>query len=326
MDRTERFHKIDQLLRERRATPLAVMMEEMEVSRATVKRDIEYMRDRLGAPIVWDASLRGYRYDSSQPGADAFSLPGLWFNASEIYALLTMDQLLANLQPGLLGPHIEPLRRRVHALLEQGDHSRAELAQRIRISPVARREVDGHIFETIASALLQRRRLNLHHYNRASDKVVERQVSPQRLLYYRDNWYLDAWCHLRKGLRSFGVDAIRQARILDQRARDVAEKDLDAVVRAGYGIFSGREVHKAVLRFSPEAARWVASETWHGAQKGRYDDEGFYILEIPYSVDTELIMDILRHGPQVEVLAPPQLRQKVGEQLRLALAWYREED
>ncbi len=326
MDRTERFHKIDQLLRERRATPLAVMMEEMEVSRATVKRDIEYMRDRLGAPIVWDASLRGYRYDSSQPGADAFSLPGLWFNASEIYALLTMDQLLSNLQPGLLGPHIEPLRRRVHALLEQGDHSRAELARRIRISPVARREVDGHIFETIASALLQRRRLNLHHYNRASDKVVERQVSPQRLLYYRDNWYLDAWCHLRKGLRSFGVDAIRQAQILEQRARDVAEKDLDAVVRAGYGIFSGPEVHKAVLRFSPEAARWVASETWHGAQKGRYDDEGFYILEIPYSVDTELIMDILRHGPQVEVLAPPQLRRKVEAQLRLALARYQEED
>ena len=326
MDRTERFHKIDQLLRERRATPLAVMMEEMEVSRATVKRDIEYMRDRLGAPIVWDASLRGYRYDSSQPGADAFSLPGLWFNASEIYALLTMDQLLSNLQPGLLGPHIEPLRRRVHALLEQGDHSRAELARRIRISPVARREVDGHIFETIASALLQRRRLNLHHYNRASDKVVERQVSPQRLLYYRDNWYLDAWCHLRKGLRSFGVDAIRQAQILDQQAREVPEKDLDAVVRAGYGIFAGREVQKAVLRFSPEAARWVASETWHGAQKGRYDDEGFYILEIPYSVDTELIMDILRHGPQVEVLAPPQLRRKVEAQLRLALARYQEED
>ncbi len=326
MDRTERFHKIDQLLRERRSTPLAVMMEEMEVSRATVKRDIEYMRDRLGAPIVWDASLRGYRYDHSQPGADSFSLPGLWFNASEIYALLTMDQLLSNLQPGLLGPHLEPLRRRVHALLEQGDHGREELAGRIRIAPVARREVDEPIFETLASALLQRRRLNLHHYNRASDKVVERQVSPQRLLYYRDNWYLDAWCHLRKGLRSFGVDAIRQAQILEQQAREVPEKDLDAVYRAGYGIFAGREVQKAVLRFSPQAARWVASETWHGAQKGYYDEQGFYILEIPYSVDTELIMDILRHGPQVEVLKPPQLREKLREQLSLALAQYQEEE
>ncbi len=326
MDRTERFHKIDQLLRERRATPLALMMEVLSVSRATVKRDIEYMRDRLGAPIVWDAGLRGYRYDRNQPGADSFSLPGLWFNASEIHALLTMDQLLSNLQPGLLEPHIAPLRRRVHALLEQGDHGREELAGRIRLSPVARRKVDERVFETIASALLRRRRLSLHHYNRASDKVVERQVSPQRLLYYRDNWYLDAWCHLRKGLRSFGVDAIRQADILDQRARDVPEEDLDAVYRAGYGIFSGREVHKAVLRFSPEAARWVASETWHGAQKGRHDDQGFYILEIPYSVDTELIMDILRHGPRVEVLEPPQLRRRVREQLRLALAQYREED
>jgi predicted DNA-binding transcriptional regulator YafY len=324
MDRTERFQLIDQLLRQRRATPLTVMMEAVGMSRATVKRDIEYMRDRLGAPIVWDRGLGGYRYDENAPGADRFALPGLWFNASEVHALLTMDHLLANLQPGLLGPHIDPLRRRVHALLEQGDHSLEEVEKRIRLAPVARRDIDPGVFEVVATALLQRQRLRLYHYNRVSDAVVEREVSPQRLLYYRDNWYLDAWCHLRHGLRSFAVDAVRRVERLDVPAKDLPEDELDAVYRAGYGIFSGREVHQAVLRFSPEAARWVAKETWHGAQNGYYDDEGYYVLEIPYSGDTELVMDILRHGREVEVLEPPQLRQKVREQLRAALAQYPE--
>jgi predicted DNA-binding transcriptional regulator YafY len=324
MDRTERFHKIDQLLCKRRATSLAVLMEELGMSRATVKRDIEYMRDRLGAPIVWDRSRRGYRYDDTQPGADSFSLPGLWFNASEIHALLTMDHLLANLQPGLLGPYIDPLRRRVHALLEQGDHDLEEVASRIRISRLARRDVDPPVFETIASALLQRRRLRLQHYNRASDEALEREVSPQRLLYYRDNWYLDAWCHLRQGLRSFAVDAIRRVEVAERPARNLPEDELDAVYRAGYGIFSGRKRHTALLRFSPARARWVASETWHGVQKGRYDAQGYYLLEIPYSVDTELVMDILRHGAEVEVLEPPRLREKVKAQLQEALSNYGE--
>ena len=108
MDRTERFYKIDQLLSNRKAVSRDVFLEELAVSPATFKRDLEYMRERLHAPIVWDRERRGYRYASPEQNAPAFSLPGLWFNASEIHALLTMQQLLDNIQPGLLEPHIGP--------------------------------------------------------------------------------------------------------------------------------------------------------------------------------------------------------------------------
>ena len=103
--------------------------------------------------------------------------------------------------------------------------------------------------------------------------MTEREVSPQRLVHYRDNWYLDGWCHLRKGLRSFSVDAIREAHILDKRARDVSERTLDAVLGSGYGIFSGRKVTWATLKFSPQSARWVAKEEWHPKQRGRFEPE-----------------------------------------------------
>lgn len=323
MDRTERFYKIDQLLRERRSTPLAVIMAQLEVSRATVKRDIEYMRDRMGAPIVWDRGSRGYRYEGE---GSQYALPGMWFNASEIYALLTMDHLLSNLQPGLLGPHIQPLRRRVHELLEQGDHSADEVASRIHIVRLARRDVDARVFETLASALLSRSRVMLHHLNRATGEIVPREVSPQRLLYYRDNWYLHAWCHLRRGLRSFGVDVIRQAESTREKAKEVSAAELDAVFASGYGIFAGKDTEKALLRFSTGRARWVAHENWHPDQQGHFDGQGRYLLQIPYSRDTELLLDILRYGADVEVLEPVALRQRVKEALQLALQQYGGDD
>lgn len=320
MNRTERFYRIDQLLRERRGpVPIARFLDALGVSRATFKRDLEYMRDRLHAPIVWDRERGGYRFDERAAAGPQYELPGLWFNASEIHALLTMRQLLESLQPGLLGPHVEPLLARVRALIEQGDHAVEEVERRIRVLQMAARGVSPPHFELVSSALLSRRRLEIAHYSRPRDAVTTREVSPQRLVYYRDNWYLDAWCHLRDALRSFALDALRQVTTVDRRARDVSARRLDAELSAGYGIFAGRATRRARLRFTAERARWVADETWHPRQRGRFGADGRYLLEVPYSDPRELMMDVLKFGADVEVLGPPELRRAVaGEHARAA--------
>jgi len=323
LDRTERFYTIDRLLRSRQGTTLRAMMEEMEVSRATVRRDLEYMRDRLAAPILWDNETRCYRYDSDAAGEDRYALPGLWFNASEVHALLTMEHLLSSLQPGLLEPHIEPLRSRIRRLLDTGDHPAEEVTRRIRVLHMAARQADSEVFGVISHALLRRQRLELEHLNRRTGEVTRRTVSPQRLAHYRDNWYLDSWCHLRKGLRSFAVDAIQAAELVEQsKAKDVTEAELEKVLGTGYGIFAGEHTKEAVLKFSSEAARWVAREKWHSRQQGEFSEDGSYTLTIPYADETELVMDIMRHGADVEVLAPDSLRQAVHRRLGDAAAQY----
>jgi len=330
MDRTERFYKIDQLLAERRLVPFEALQSALEVSRATLKRDLLYLRDRLNAPIIWDRAARGYRYAGvTGPGGPRaggqFELPGLWFNAQEIHALLTMQQLLASLdQGGLLGSHVQPLMARLNGLLGTADDSAEEVRKRVRIIGVAARKMDLAQFERIGSALLRRKRLLITYHARGSNEISKREVSPQRLAHYRENWYLDAWCHLRRGLRSFSVDAIERAEILEKPARGIVDKTLNKVLGAGYGIFSGTRVQWARLRFSPERARWVASELWHPKQKGRLEQDGAYLLELPYADDRELIMDILKYGPDCEVLGPDALRQRVREQAATTLALYRE--
>ncbi len=314
MDRTERFHLIDQMLTSQRVVSRQQFLDTLEISLATFKRDLEYLRDRLMAPIVWDREQRGYRYEQGVEDAP-FQLPGLWFNTSEIQALLSMDALLANLQPGVLSNHIEPLRSRIRMLLDEGDHSADEIARRIRIIPHSAKAYRSENFQALCQALLSRKRVDMTYYSRPTDSVSERQVSPQRLIYYRDNWYLDAWCHLRKGLRSFSIDAIKSLSIVPDAAREIDEVVLNRELESGYGIFSGAATHEAVLRFSPETARWVSRETWHPDQNGDYDGEGYYLLRVPYSQDTELIMDILKYGAEVEVLEPQALRDRVGERI-----------
>lgn len=323
MDRTERFYKIDQLLSERRIVPFAVLVEKLGVSRATIKRDLEYLRNRLNAPIVWDREQGGYRFSEPERGAGKYELPGLWFNASEIHALLTMQQLLLNLDAGgLLGPHIQPLLARLGGLLGTADDPREEIDKRIRIIGVAGRRMVLDHFSVVGSALLRRKRLHLEYYVRSRDEVTRREVSPQRLIHYRENWYLDAWCHERKELRSFSIDAIHRAEMLEAAARDVPEKTLDAVLGTGYGIFSGQNVEWAKLRFTVERARWVANEQWHPSQKGRFLPDGSYVLELPYSDHRELTMDILKFGGDVEILAPAALKERVIEALKAALSRY----
>lgn len=323
MDRTERFYKIDQLLGEQRVVPFAVLEETLGMSRATIKRDLEYMRNRLHAPIVWDRELRGYRFDVPQRGGAQYEIPGLWFSPAEIHALLTMQHLLTGIDGGgLLAPHVKPLQSRLASLLDAGSGEVEEISKRIRIIGLAGRPMVLDHFAVVASALLRRKRLLIDYFVRSRGQHTEREVSPQRLVHYRDNWYMDAWCHVRNELRSFSIDAVRRAEILDVPARNVPDRTLERVLGSGYGIFSGAKVQWARLRFNPDRARWASLEMWHPRQRAKFEQDGHYVLEVPYADERELLMDILRYGPDVVVLGPTKLRSAVEERLRESLERY----
>ena len=352
MDRTERFYKIELLLRGLGCVSFAALREELDVSPATLKRDLQYLRDRMSAPIVYDAFDNGYRFSAASAGAakDAqHELPGLWFSESEIHAMLTMHQLLAGLDDdGVLARHLHPLMAKLQGMLGTDEAAARELMRRVKVIGTARRRVPSRHFELLGAALLQRKRLWLRYFKRADRSVSEREVSPQRLVNYRNTWYLDAWCHASDGLRRFALDAIRDARVLDAKAKNVAVRELEAALDAGYGIYGGRgtKVKWATLVFDAAAAQWVANEEWHPQQKGRWLDaqpgarpgtkpsannpaggttgegEGRYELQVPYSDPTELMMDILRHGDSVVVTGDKALASAVAAKLRSAAARY----
>lgn len=326
MDRTERFYKIELLLRNRGSVSFEVLRDELGVSPATLKRDLQYLRDRLDAPITYDRADNGYRL--AQPAAGSRSaqheLPGLWFSEPEIHALLTMHQLMAGLDDdGVLARHLAPMMDKLQGMLGSDAGEARELMRRVKVIGTARRRVPSRFFELLGSALMQRRRVQLRYFKRSDRSESQREVSPQRLVNYRSTWYLDAWCHASEGLRRFALDAVREAVPLDTRARQVALKELEAQLDAGYGIYGGGTRLKwATLVFEADAAQWVAQEEWHPQQTSRWLGDGRYELKVPYSEPTEIAMDILRHGDSVTVAGDKALVRVIAERLARAAALY----
>lgn len=317
MSMNERIYKIDQLLSERRFVTIAELLERLEISQATLKRDLALMRDRMNAPIIFDRELGGYRFEKNVgTNGNIYELPGLWFSSEEIHALFTMHHLISNLDAGgLLGPHIQPLQSRLTALLGAANDPVDEVRRRIKVKMVGVRHVHLEHFKAIGLPLLKRKRIRIDHYSRSTNQTLQREISPQRMVYYQGNWYLDAWCHLRNDLRSFAVDAILRVELLEKKAKDVPDKELNEVLGAGYGIFAGKKIQWATLLFSPKIARWVSSERWHHNQKGKFLEGGNYELKIPYSNDTELLMDIMRYGSSVQVISPAALVKRVSKEI-----------
>ena len=257
------------------------------------------------------------------PGHGRKELPGLWLTPDELVALATLQHLLSGFAPGVLADKLGPLKERLAHLLHDVDLDSVGLTERIRLVHAGQRRLPPAAFEAVATATLSRLRLSVTHHNRETNETVARTVSPQQLVHYRDNWYLDAWCHLRNAFRSFAVDAMTQAHVLpDEPAHEMEADTLRRATQASYGIFSGEPVGLAVLRFSAERARWVSGELWHPEQVSQWLPDGSYRLTLPYSDDRELLGDILRHGAHCVVESPPSLRGKTLEALQAACAAY----
>lgn len=322
MDKFDRIYALHNVLNcHRQPVPMTKIMSELECAKATAKRIIEHMRLYLDAPINYDRQRNGYFYDSG--GGHPFELPGLWFNTSELHALLTAQVLLERVDPGIYSEQLAPLRQKINTILENAGEKDDESNRRIRILSLAKRQFDNHIFRQVASAVLERKQLHIQYNGRGDDVSSERDISPQRLVHYRDNWYLDAWCHSKNNYRTFAIERITHARGLKSRAKKISEQALDEYFSSAFGIFSGAAKHTAVLHFTPKRARWVAEEEWHPAQQSRWLDNGDYELCIPYGNSSELIMDILKYGLDVEVISPASLRHEVKRRIEMMTEIYR---
>src|ERR1044071_5748240 len=217
MSQMERIYKLDRLFRRKKAPSRREILDTFEISLAQFKRDLDYMRYRLGAPVDFDAVAGGYKYTTED-----FNLPGLWFTEREVYSLLLMHSLLDQLQPDFVQEQLGPLKEKLRGLLGKPSRGPQRFLERIVVSVAPQRPVDPEGFQAICDATLRRKKLRMRYYSRSRGTESDRIASPQRVLYYRGNWYLDAWCHEKDAMRPFAIDAVRLASVLEEAALEVA--------------------------------------------------------------------------------------------------------
>ncbi len=319
MARIHQIYQLHRILKGRRyPASKQFLMESLEVSHSTFHR-VRAQLEAMGAPII-NKRGQGYCYD---PEADAFELPGLFFSARELEALLAIYQLLRNIPAGSLQEQIAPLQNRITTLLNQAVPEKAEFpGHRIRILPVHPDQSAPRYLNIVVSAVVERRQCAFTYLAGSSGKKTQRRVSPQHAVYYRDKWYMDCWDEDKQALRTFSVGRMSKVKMLNDPAREIDKEFLEQHFQSGYGLFSGQVVGKAKLLFTPERAYWVANETWHPDQSHHIREDGSYELTVPYSDTRELLSEILRHGPEVRVLAPRSLAKMAQKQLRQAVNNY----
>jgi predicted DNA-binding transcriptional regulator YafY len=319
MAQFDRIYQYKSIFSRKAFVPKQELLNKLEISEATFKRDLDKMRDVYNYEIVYDRYENAYRLNNTD---GTYELPGLMFTHKELLALLTIHNMITELEPGLLGPKLQPLQERLADLLASEGMDASALTKRVRAVHAGKRRLELKSFQLLAEATLERKQLHVTHYNRGRNETTVRDISPQQLVHYRDNWYVDAWCHKRERLQSFSVDAITHCEKLDKPAKEINQKAIQEQMQSGYGIFGGEARYWAKLKFTPERARWVQAEEWHPDQKSTLHPDGSYTLEVPYSDARELLGDVLRFGADVEVLAPKSLRASATEALRLALGRY----
>lgn len=279
-------------------------------SKATFHRLIDTMKAKLRAPVISDRKL-GYKYDPEK--RESFELPGIWFSEDELQALLILSNITDSLQNGFFSEIMAPLHECLDELLEAQEIDKKSWCEKIKIVPVAFRKSNPGIFKTVAEAILHEKKLGIIYWKYHDKSNVIRVVSPQKIIRYKDNWYLDAFCHKDNILKTFSINRIEKAEISDTQSKLIPQDELETYYNSTYGIFSGNSVKTAVIEFRNYAAYEVLQEEWHPKQIIKEIEKDRIQLEIPYGHSRELIMDILRWGNEAEVISPPELRDEITQ-------------
>ncbi len=314
----ERLVWFDTQIRRGRSPNASSLARTFECSVKTAQRSIETFRDRYGAPIEYFPARRGYDYVDA-----AYRLPLTRLSDSEILALLVSRKLLADAAAGVLGEELDKVVARLGTLLVENLSGTMDLDTAFSFRWTAVTPCDAHIFGQTVTALASCLPLSLCYYSPHSNVCTTRTVEPHHLLNYQGAWHVIAWCRLRNDWRDFVLARMSDCRLeADPFARRDASEWLPFLEET-FGIFHGRERFEVTLRFSSELARWAKGQRWHPDQHLEERETGELDVILPVSHETEILMEILKYGSKVEVLAPEWLRKRVRKEMKAIAEKYR---
>ncbi len=307
----ERIYHFHEELNNNRFPNATTLIEQFEISPATARRDIAYLRDRLLAPLAFDSRKNGFYYTE-----EGFGLP--FEKSPKIVFLLGMLGKIAE-EAGLGSlPEVRALEQRLAQLVfpEYG-----RLVEAIYCEWVEVENIEPLIFEKIIEATVKQQRLHIS-YRSPQAKESGRDLEPLRLINYQGRWYLLAFCKLRQDIRLFHIARITGATVLEETFKRCSDDNFNTFLSSAFGIFKGRAVFNAVILFTSTAAELVRHQRWHRDQVVEETEEGI-LLHLPVNDDREIIMKVLQYGAMARVVSPDTLVQRVRQEADALVQLYK---
>ncbi len=302
MSLLERIYYFHEELKRNRYPNAITLTDQFEISVATARRDISYLRDRLLAPLSFSQKKNGFFYTEED-----FRLP--FEKSPKILFLLGMINKIAE-EAGLgTLAEVQALEKRLSELVlpEYG-----RLVDAIHCEWVEVESFAPSVFEAILEAIVKNRVLDVS-YRSAKGEESNRKLEPIRLISYQGRWYLLAFCRLRQDLRLFHIARISHTTIARESFKRESNEYYNNYLNSSFGIFKGEVEYIAKILFRGTAAELVRQQHWHKDQIIEEQKDGV-LLSLPVSDDREILMKVLQYGAQAEVIEPLRLRQKASEE------------
>lgn len=306
----ERYVWFDAAIRKGTYPNASALAREFELSVKTAQRDIDFMRDRLSCPLVYDKSRKGYYYRDG-----SFNLPLTWLSSEELTALLFAQKVLHDLSGGNAGDEITTILQKITSILQQQVPDKS-VENAVSLQLIGNTPAPQACFTPSLEACLKKRCLAFNYYSPASDSESTRTVDPYHLANYMGTWHLIAWCHEREDLRDFVLARMKDTRVLDETFCIPTNFDIQKHMQSAFGIFKGKPKNAVTLRFSPWKSCWIKGQVWHKDQKEKHLKDGSLELTFPVSSFNEIMLVILSHGSDVEVIKPKALRMLIKEEAK----------
>lgn len=282
-----------------------------DITGKTAQQNIEFMRDRLRAPLRYVSDRRGYEYEDN-----TWEIPGLWLHEDELISLVLSYRLAAAVPDHDIKTSLKTLLNQVISNHAAAAFSIDEMSDKISVKNIAYARTNETIFHRILEALLRACPVRINYYSPHTNESTSRDIQPLHLLSYMGTWHIIAYCDTKKELRDFVLSRIQSAarceKAIDAR---IPAARVKGYIRQTFGIFQGKNSIRVRLCFARDIAPWIAEQCWHPDQKVSVQKDGRLCLTIPVADFREIKREILRHGAQVEVLSPVALRHELREEI-----------
>lgn len=295
------------------------LAEKFEVSEKQAQREIEFMRDRLCAPLLYESGRRGYEYED-----DSYELPPVWFKEDELLALCLALRLASTLPDLKLKDSLHELLAKFLTFRSLDSHvSLGEMKEKVSVKNVEYYKVDETVFHKVVDSLFRADPLKISYHTPHKDETTERVVQPLHLLCYMGSWHLIAFCTLKGDLRDFALSRIRTIESFSQAVR--LPNRLPSIrdyINKNFGLMSGGESIEVCLKFTPEVSPWISEQVWFSGQEVSLNEDGSVCLRFPVADFREVRREILKYGASVEVLSPLELREEIKNEIEMMAKVY----
>lgn len=304
----DRMLRIHQEVQAQKFPNGSTLSRDLEISSKTVRRDVEFMRDRLQLPLEWDGARNGYYY--SRP---VTNFPTMHFTEGELVALVVAEKALQQYRGTTFEkPLLSAIRKMEESLPDTISLSLSDIDQAISFRTSAEQILDLEIFDALSKAIATQKQLEFTYRKPGQKQSEQRRVDPYHLANINGEWYLFAYDHLRKDIRTFAPARIKAIKPTGKTFSRVSGFSLEQRLRDSFGVHSGKNKLDVVLRFDEKVADYIREKRWHDSQELKELNGGGVELRMKLSSLAEIERWILSWGGNASVVRPRELADSVN--------------